>query len=79
MDEYTDGQIEEFRRYYEEICKLNMKLNKLRVGDVFVDKTKIIVPGSLRTIKRYKEKVPAKFKEEFNFNVRELEEKILKL
>ena len=57
MDDYSKKQIvnskeqiEEFVQHYREICKLNKKINDLRVGDVFVD---VSSRGFFRTVYSY--------------------------
>ena len=79
MENYSKEQIAEFRQHYEAIRELDRTFRDLRIGDVFVDENKMLVPKGLGVIRRYKKKVPAEFKENFNFNVKKLEEKILNL
>lgn len=76
---YGNEQIKEFNSYYEKMCEINKKISYLTVGDVAKNNLKGLIQGFLTIIKEYEEKVPIEYRESFNFNIGELEEKILKL
>ena len=83
MDDYTEGEKQEFEQLYKKLVELYDKsigiIENPTVGDVEPLKIKKLAEEVLGTIKEYREKVPNEFKKNVGLNINKLEKGILNL
>jgi len=73
---YQDGEIKSFERFYNTLLELSEIFNDLTVRDVKIIRFNELVKKSQRAINDYLKYVPEEFKNKFDFDVENLEEKI---
>ena len=79
MDDYSERELKEFEQLYGKLLEVYDEMIGIIENPTVGDLKSLKIKEVLGTIKKYKEKVPAKLREKFSLDLNKLEKGLLDL